>query len=97
MPEPLHARATAQPKLALLGDCACHKTLTLDSFLSRLNDAKEQWIAMFSGIMINAQPRPLGVCCCVVELPSCVAICCVSSRKFKCTPWTMLQAMVLVV
>lgn len=27
MPEPLHARVTAQLKLALLGDCGCHKTL----------------------------------------------------------------------
>jgi hypothetical protein len=27
MPETLHARVTAQLKLALLGDCGCHKTL----------------------------------------------------------------------
>lgn len=27
MAEPLHARVTAQLKLALLGDCGCHKTL----------------------------------------------------------------------
>lgn len=28
MPERLHARVTAQLKLALLGDCGCNKTLT---------------------------------------------------------------------
>ena len=27
MPKALHARVTAQLKLALLGDCGCHKTL----------------------------------------------------------------------
>jgi hypothetical protein len=27
MPEPLHARVTAQLKLALLGDCGCRETL----------------------------------------------------------------------
>lgn len=28
MPDQLHVRVTAQLKLALLGDCGCHKTLT---------------------------------------------------------------------